>query len=150
KEIWRSIAAATEPGYCQPILINAPGARQLVIWHPTGLFALDAPTGKLLWQEPFKIQAGLTVATPVQSGLRLFVSAFYNGPMMMELDRERPAARLVWKGRSSSEIDTDGLHSLISTPVLDGDYIYGVCSYGQLRCLDARTGARVWETLAVT
>jgi hypothetical protein len=25
-------------------------------------------------------------------------------------------------------------------------HIYGVCSYGQLRCLDAKTGERLWET----
>ena len=45
---------------------------------------------------------------------------------------------------------TDGLHSIIPTPVFDGRYIYGVCSYGQLRCLDASNGKRLWETLAAT
>ncbi len=29
-------------------------------------------------------------------------------------------------------------------------YIYGVCSYGQLRCLKADTGERVWETFKAT
>jgi hypothetical protein len=32
------------------------------------------------------------------------------------------------------------------TPYLDGAHLYGVCSYGQLRCLEAATGKRVWET----
>ena len=45
---------------------------------------------------------------------------------------------------------TDGLHSIIPTPVFDGRNIYGVCSYGQLRCLDASNGKRIWETLAAT
>jgi outer membrane protein assembly factor BamB len=31
-----------------------------------------------------------------------------------------------------------------------GDYVYGVDSYGELRCLDARTGDRVWEDLTAT
>jgi hypothetical protein len=56
----------------------------------------------------------------------------------------------MWMGSSKSEIETDGLHSLVSTPVIKGDYIYGICSYGQLRCLDARTGKRVWETIDAT
>jgi hypothetical protein len=90
------------------------------------------------------------VATPVVSGNRLLVSAFYNGSLMMELDATRPAARVLWRGRSNSEQNTDGLHALISTPVLAGDHLYGVCSYGQFRCLDARTGERVWETLELT
>ena len=42
------------------------------------------------------------------------------------------------------------MHSIIPTPVFDGKYIYGVCSYGQLRCLDASNGKRLWETFAAT
>jgi outer membrane protein assembly factor BamB len=42
------------------------------------------------------------------------------------------------------------LHGLISTPFLEEGYIYGVCGYGQLRCLKADTGERLWETLAAT
>ena len=33
-------------------------------------------------------------------------------------------------------------------PVRFGDYIYGVDSYGELRCLDARNGDRIWEDLS--
>ena len=35
-------------------------------------------------------------------------------------------------------------------PFLEDGYIYGVCSYGQLRCLKADTGERVWETFQAT
>jgi hypothetical protein len=48
------------------------------------------------------------------------------------------------------EDDTDGLHCMISTPLLQGDSVYGVCSYGAFRCLDATTGKRVWETYKPT
>jgi outer membrane protein assembly factor BamB len=34
--------------------------------------------------------------------------------------------------------------------VFQGGYLYGVCSYGHIRCLDAQTGRRIWETLAAT
>ncbi len=59
-------------------------------------------------------------------------------------------APVLWKGKSSSEINTDGLHAVVNTPVIDGDYIYGICSYGQFRCLNLKTGERVWETMEVT
>jgi outer membrane protein assembly factor BamB len=39
---------------------------------------------------------------------------------------------------------------VINTPVIDSDYIDGICSYGQFRCLNLKTGERVWETLDVT
>jgi hypothetical protein len=38
----------------------------------------------------------------------------------------------------------------MSTPVLSEGHLYGVCSYGQFRCLEAATGKRIWETLAPT
>ncbi|MBI1788764.1 MAG: PQQ-like beta-propeller repeat protein [Acidobacteria bacterium] len=144
KELWRALPSEEgEPGYCQMILT---GRRQLIVWQPRAVVALEPSTGKVLWQEPFKIQAGLTVATPVESGGRLLVSSFYNGSLMLDL----AGGKRLWKGSSDSEIKTDGLHSLISTPAIDGEYIYGICSYGQFRCLNARTGERVWETLEVT
>ena len=53
----------------------------------------------------------------------------------------------IWQRQGKSERDTDALHAMISTPLIQGDYVYGVDSYGQLRCLDGRTGDRVWEDL---
>ena len=150
KEIWRALPSDSEPGYAAPILIEAGGKRQVIIWHPEAVSSLDPETGKVYWEHPFKVNNGVTVATPVFSRNRLLISAFYNGSRLLRLHPTRPAAELVWKGESASEIKTDGLHSLITTPVIQGDYLYGIGSYGQFRCLDARTGERVWETLEVT
>ena len=150
EEVWRAIAATSEPGYDPPVIFAAGGVRQLIVWHPTAVASLNPETGDVYWEQPFKIQAGLTVATPVFSEHGLLVSAFYNGSRMYRLLEDRPAAELIWKGNSDSEIETDGLHSLVTTPVVDGDYVYGIGSYGHLRCLDARTGERVWDTLDLT
>ena len=49
-----------------------------------------------------------------------------------------------------SERDTDALQSIISTPVIIGAHVYGVDSYGELRCLALDTGDRVWENLTAT
>ena len=78
------------------------------------------------------------------------MTSFYNGSMMVELGEKTPTARVLWKGTSDNEIQTDGLHSTINTPIVQGDYIYGICSYGQFRCLKAGTGERVWETQSIT
>ncbi|MCH8830151.1 MAG: pyrrolo-quinoline quinone, partial [Planctomycetes bacterium] len=98
----------------------------------------------------FRVKAGLTIPTPRKVGNRLFVTAFYDGPMMIEVAPDGKTAQVAWKGKSNSEIQTDGLHCLIPTPWMDETHIYGVCSYGQLRCLDAKTGKRIWETFAAT
>lgn len=87
-------------------------------------------------------------ATPVVDGGRLLVSAFFDGAMLLALDPDEPAAKTVWrrKGKSEQPNDTDGLHALITTPILDGDQIYGIDSYGELRGLRASDGERLWES----
>ena len=78
------------------------------------------------------------------------VSAFFSGARLYRLDLENPVSTMVWKSESESAVDTDKLHSLMATPVIDGDYIYGFCSSGQLRCLRRATGERVWESQQAT
>jgi outer membrane protein assembly factor BamB len=149
KELWRALGAK-EPGYCPPMIYTVGKTRQLIIWHPESINSLDPGTGKVYWSHPFPVRSGLSIPTPrVQDDL-LFITSFYNGPIMLRLDREQPAASVVWRGKNISERDTDGLHSIMPTPFIDGDHLYGVCSYGQLRCLKTATGERVWETFAPT
>src|SRR5262245_60196631 len=145
KEIWRALPSDSEQGYSQPVIFEAGKIRQLIIWHPTAVVALDPATGKIYWQQSYRINLGVTLSTPVINESRLLVSSFYNGSMLLDLAREN--ASVIWKGKSNSEINTDGLHTVVNTPVIDGDYIYGICSYGQFRCLNLKTGERVWETM---
>ena len=91
KEIWRALPSDSEQGYCQPVIFEAGGIRQLIIWHPTAVASLDPATGKVYWQQPFRINMGMTLATPVFSGSRLLVSSFYNGSMLLDLGKQRPA-----------------------------------------------------------
>ncbi|MBI3850217.1 MAG: PQQ-like beta-propeller repeat protein [Verrucomicrobia bacterium] len=149
KELWRALTAK-EPGYCPPMIFEAGGKRQLVVWHPEAVNSLDPETGMVYWSHPCKIRSGMTIPTPRKMGDLLYLTCFYNGSIMLRLDANKPAATEVWASKKVSEKDTDALHSTMSTPFLEDGYIYGVCSYGQLRCLKADTGERVWETLKAT
>jgi outer membrane protein assembly factor BamB len=149
KEIWRALDDR-EVGYAPPMIFPFGDHRQLVIWHPEAVTALDPTTGRPLWRVPYRVRSGLTVMTPRAVGQRLFVASFYNGPRMIEVAADGQSAKVVWSGKSDSELRTDGIHPIIMTPVFDGSHIYGVDSYGQLRCLDARSGERKWETFAAT
>ena len=150
-EVWRALSSVEAgAGVGQPILIEAGGVRQLIIWHPLAVSSLDPKTGEVYWEQPFEVGYDMTVTTPVRRGSDLFVTTFYDGPMMLGLDNDSPGAELRWRGSSHSEILTDGLHAVIGTPIIDGDHIYGFGSYGQLRCLVAATGERVWETQEAT
>ena len=146
EEVWRALPTDSDIGVGTPVIISAGGTRQLIIWLPEALTSLDPATGKVYWEEPFEIGYVMTISVPVVNGSQLLVSSFYNGSMMMRLNQDRPTATMVWKGSSNSELVTDGLHTVFNTPVIYGDHIYGIGSYGQFRCLDARSGDRIWET----
>jgi outer membrane protein assembly factor BamB len=145
KELWRALEDPAV-GYCPPMIFTLGGLRQLIVWHPRAVSSLDPANGKVNWEIPWTIRSGLCVPNPRAVGDRLFLTAFYNGPMMVEVDPGGKAAKVAWKGTSDSEMRTDGLHSIMPTPWVTETHLYGVCSYGQLRCLDAKTGQRVWET----
>lgn len=137
-------------GYCPPMIFEFGGRRQLVVWHPEAISALEPRTGRRIWEVPFRVSSGLTIPTPRKLEDRLFVTCFYNGPMMVEVAEDGGSAAVVWQGQGDSEVNTDGLHAIMCTPWMNETHIYGVCSFGQLRCLDARTGERIWETRAAT
>lgn len=149
KELWRSLKDS-EPGYAPPMLFTFDGTKQVIVWHPHAVSSLNPENGKVYWEIPFEVKAGLCVPAPRQIGNRLFLTAFYNGPRMIEVGPGGKSASVVWKGNSNSEIRTDGLHSIMPTPWVTETHIYGICSYGQLRCLDAKDGKRLWETREAT
>jgi len=147
REVWRAFKTK-EPGYSPPVLTEANGKHQLIIWQPEAVSGLNPETGQVYWSVPFKVRDGLCVATPRQAGGQLFVTAFYDGSLMLRLGAAEP--EVLWRSKKDSERDTDYLHAIMCTPFAEGGCIYGVCSYGQLRCLRADTGERLWETLAAT
>ena len=148
EELWRALDVVGEMGYAQPVIFEAGGARQLIVWHPAALVSLDPETGEAYWEQPWEVGMGMTIVTPVTADDYLLVSQFYNGALMMRLNQDRPDATELWRGASRSELphQTDTLHAVMSTPVIAGGTIYGVGSYGELRGLDAATGTRLWDT----
>jgi outer membrane protein assembly factor BamB len=78
QERWRALEGK-EPGYCAPMILKLAGRRQLIVWHPAAVAALDPATGRVLWEVPFEVQAGMTISTPRTVGNRLFVTSFYSG-----------------------------------------------------------------------
>jgi outer membrane protein assembly factor BamB len=146
-ELWRALRAK-EPGYAPPMIYEFAGRRQLIVWHPEAVNGLDPETGRVFWTHRVEARSGLSIPTPRQEGQRLFLTSFYNGSLMLRIDSDQPS--VLWQSKKVSEKDTDGLHSIMSTPFLVDGYIYGVCSYGQFRCLKADTGERLWETFEPT
>jgi outer membrane protein assembly factor BamB len=149
RELWRALSAA-EPGYCPPQIITHAGRRQLIIFHPEAVNSLDPETGEVFWSEPYNARSGLTSSMPRLMGDQLFCTTFYEGSLLLQLDAASPGATVAWRSPRGDERRTTHLNSIISTPFAEHGFVYGVCSYGQLRCLKAATGERLWSTLQAT
>ncbi|MEM4724057.1 MAG: PQQ-binding-like beta-propeller repeat protein [Candidatus Hadarchaeum sp.] len=151
RELWAAESCPGDFGYCPPVIYQIGGRRQLIIWHPRAVLGLDPESGRRLWRVDFEVRAALTAPMPRQvADDRLFLTSFYNGSLLLKVGADR--AEILWKSKARGELPTQttDLSSIMPTPFVDGEYVYGICSYGQLRCLKVATGERVWETMRAT
>lgn len=144
KERWKALN--DRASYSAPIVIQQAGKRVLICRTGDRVVGMNPQTGALYWEYPWPPRAMvIAISSPVVQGNLLFLTSFYDGSLMLRLRQDKPAVEKVWQRFGQNERNTDALHSIISTPIMLGGYVYGVDSYGELRCLDSRTGNRVWE-----
>jgi outer membrane protein assembly factor BamB len=146
KEAWKVLD--DRASYAAPIAIDQAGGRVVICWTGDRIVGVDPLSGGLLWDSEFKPdEMVIAIATPVFHNANLLVTSFYDGSRLLKVHPEKLAVDTIWSRRGLNEIKTDSLHSLMSTPRIEGNHIYGVDSYGELRCLDLATGDRVWKSL---
>lgn len=154
KEVWKALTTE-EIGYSPPMLVEAAGRRQLLVWLSESVNGLDPHTGNVLWSQEYPVgtppmRPAVNIVSLIPHGDRLFVSTFYHGPMMLQLTKDKPGVKVLWRGKSNNVMRPDGIHSLMATPVLKHGHLYGVCAMGEFRCLDADTGKQKWQTYELT
>lgn len=146
-EVW---AALPDRGnYSAPIVIDQAGKRVLVHWTGDRIVGLDPLSGELHWEVDFKAKRmPLGVASPVLYEDKLFFTGFYDGCILLRVKQDELAVEELWRRVGQNERSTNGLQSIISTPLIQENHIYGVDSYGEMRCLQLSDGERVWENLS--
>jgi outer membrane protein assembly factor BamB len=147
KEVWRNLE--DEAGYSAPLMVEQAGKKVLVIWTASNIAGLNPDNGQVYWMHEFEPRnMPINIATPVLYKNFMFFSSFYDGSILIELDKNELKSTVVWRRIGKDERNTDALHCCMSTPLIIDDYIFGVDSYGELRCLDLFTGDRIWEDLS--
>ena len=58
REAWRALEMTSEAGYSSPVVIDAGGVRQLIVWHATALTSLNPETGDVYWEQEFVVAGG--------------------------------------------------------------------------------------------
>lgn len=146
EELWRSLESTAS--YSAPRFIQNGNRRQILAWTGDWFATLDPETGEVAWKHPFKrARMIINVADPVvdpETG-SVFFTSFYDGSYLFAMNPGSGGLDLLWERRGRSEVHTDALHSIISTPVIRGEYIYGLDSHGEFRCLRLDNGDRVWS-----
>jgi outer membrane protein assembly factor BamB len=150
REAWKAVDDGMS--YSAPIIVTRGGNDVLICWTKHFLVGLDPKTGKVHWQIPFKIMKSwqMSSITPLVEGNNVFISACYDGSMLVKLSSNGLKATKAWRSRGVAYAETDALQCVHSTPLVFGGHIYGFDSRGQMRCIKTASGARVWENLTVT
>jgi len=144
KELWKSLDAE-EPGYCPPSIITAAGKRQLLLWDPEKINSVDPETGQLYWSVELKPAYAMSIMAPRQQGEYLFAGGIGFKSVLLRLTADKPGAEVVYRGGRNNSI-----YPVNSTPLIEGDTLYGVDQPGALRAIDLKTGKRLWETYQPT
>ncbi len=146
EEIWR--AFADKASYVSPVMIEQAGQRVLVVWTGFRLAGMNPATGAVHWEIPTRPnKMPINVPGPAlnEDKTLMFLSVFYDGSRVIDLSQDALRAKELWHRQGINERNTDALHAMISPPYFYQGHIYGIDSYGQMRCLDPKTGDRIWE-----
>lgn len=141
REIWR---AGDDPaGYATPIIIErtpASGTQQrlLVGWSPLHVLGFDPQRGQQLWQIPYQVTYGVSIATPVFARDTVLVAGYWEGTKAVRLGPEPTDAKLLWE-------DARALRGLMSQPLVRDGYVYLLDKGLGLTCFELDTGKKLWD-----
>ncbi len=142
---WKALTAV-EPGYCPPTMIEHAGVKQLLIWHPESINALNPADGSLYWTLPLKPGYGMSIMAPQKSGNLLFASGIGRVGAVMKLDDEKPGAEFLWRAKPK-----EGLFAANVTPLIIDGTLYGCdIDTSGFTAANLETGERYWQTTLPT
>lgn len=152
KEIWKAVTTK-DVGYA-PLVIYEPAdaARQLIFWHSDGITSLNPANGDVYWNVKFPYQPNpsqTTIATPRIIGDKLLISEYYKGSLLLKLKADPPGVEELWRSHDNDPRHKTSLNSMMTTPVVDEGYVYGIGydarGRGLLRCIELDSGKLQWS-----
>lgn len=149
QERWKALS--DDASYSAPIVVDQAGHRVLVCYTGDRIVGLDPASGELHWAFPHPWENWpIAISTPVVQDDLLLLSDAHKGSLLLRLLQDRVDIQKVWHRRREEVPNQEALHCLNSTPMIDGDSIYGADGRGILRCLDLATGEQIWQDETAT
>ncbi|HAM72908.1 MAG TPA: hypothetical protein DCM86_14805 [Verrucomicrobiales bacterium] len=126
--------------YAAPIAARLAGVEQIVCFTVEGVIGLRPRDGGLLWRYPLTTSYGRNVTTPlVAGGDRVVVGSYKAGLVGLRIVADGGGLRVErsWVNRQAA--------MNFSSPVLLGEFLYGLGPAKNLICLEAATGRLIWS-----
>ncbi|MFN0055181.1 MAG: PQQ-binding-like beta-propeller repeat protein [Planctomycetales bacterium] len=135
-EVWR--ASEDPAGYATPILIASPSGPLLVSWTPENVLGLNPRTGQIHWSIPYKVNYGVSIATPIYHDEILFVTGYWEGSKAIRLGKKPSDATLLWE-------ENRFLRGLMAQPLYRKGHVYTLDKSHGLTCFQLATGKKLWD-----
>ena len=140
KQVWRT-ERTTRRTWGTPLIVRTPTRVELTATGAEMIAAYDPRTGKELWRALPGLQNHPIPSTVAGHGL-VFFSAGYPGKRVLAV---RPGRDGDLSGTDAVAWRYDKGTSYVASPVLHGNYLYLMTDAGLITCLDAVTGAVVYD-----
>ena len=133
KAVWTSNKEAA--GYSTPVAFNQGGKPALALFSAKSVMAVEAASGRLIWQHPWDTSYDVNAADPILNGNKVFVSSGYNkGCALLQINGRQ--ASVVWQNKN--------MRNHFNSCVLLQGHLYGF-DESEFKCLDFQTGAVKWK-----
>jgi outer membrane protein assembly factor BamB len=140
KEIWKT-PRRVQASWTTPLIVHTPQRAELIASGNELIISYDPKTGKELWRT--KGHGSNAIASPLTGHGMVYVSAGF--PLKRTIAIKLGAAgeldsldaNIVWRYNKGS--------AYVPSPILYEDYLYVMTDRGLLTCLQAKTGAVVYE-----
>lgn len=136
--LWQTaVPGNPQAGYASAIKATVNGRLQYINFCHSGLFGVDAQTGRALWGDNNAANGTANCSSPIELGNKVFYASGYGtGGALLDLGDNTPRPRLVYKTEKMKNhhggmVEVDG-------------FIYGA-NDNILTCLNAQTGAITWQ-----
>jgi outer membrane protein assembly factor BamB len=141
---WKALSTK-EVCYAPPVLVEAGGVPQLVVWLSEAVHGLNPATGAVYWSEKHPAQGepmrpAVSIVTPKRAGDKLLVSSFYHGTLALELAKDRPAVTVAWRSKNGYPKPIDGLNAVMTSLLVRDGHVYGIAGMGEVICQKLDTG----------
>jgi outer membrane protein assembly factor BamB len=143
RELWRT-ARESKPSWSTPTIVQSPRRTELVANGVEQIMGYDAETGKELWR--LKGTSMISVPTPFASGGLIYVfSGYYRNQRRSYAIRQGASGDITGSKEAIAWMREEAPY--LSTPVVNGDYVYAFGSRGSgiLNVYSAATGETIYQ-----